>query len=94
MHLVLVGVHWGDNDRTKGDTVQTLPVAVTPKRSIRIDDSLWEAATARAKERRESVVDVVRRALIAYVERTCATCGSSWIAPVDACPTCEREAGR
>lgn len=43
-------------------------VAITPKRSIRIDDELWQAATERAKARRESVVDVIRRALLAYVE--------------------------
>lgn len=48
--------------------MQTASVAVTPKRSIRIDDELWQAASDRAKDRRESVVDVIRRALLAYVE--------------------------
>lgn len=55
-------------------------MAITPKRSIRIDDELWRAATETARKRRESVVDVIRRALIGYVEdhaerRAAAACG-------------------
>lgn len=48
--------------------MQDAPVAITPKRSIRIDDELWDQAVEKAKDRRESVADVVRRALLAYVE--------------------------
>lgn len=41
---------------------------ITPARNVRVDDELWEAALAQAKVRRETVSDVVRRALLAYVE--------------------------
>lgn len=41
---------------------------VTRKHGIRIDDELWELATAKARRRRESVAAVIRRALLAYVE--------------------------
>lgn len=44
------------------------PVPVTKIRTVRVDDELWEAAQARAADRRESVADVIRRALLAYVE--------------------------
>ena len=40
----------------------------TKGRKIRIDDELWQAALAKAATRRETVSDVVRRALLAYVE--------------------------
>ena len=50
--------------------MQTASVPVTPKRSIRIDDELWDAAASKAKDRRESVADVIRRALLAYVEES------------------------
>jgi hypothetical protein len=40
-----------------------------PRRSIRIPDELWHAALAAAAERKESVPDVVRRALDRYVRR-------------------------
>jgi hypothetical protein len=40
----------------------------TPVRHIRIDTELWEAAKTKAASRRESVPDVIRRALLAYVE--------------------------
>lgn len=50
--------------------MQTASVAVTPKRSIRIDDELWQAATEKAKDRREAVADVIRRALLAYVSES------------------------
>ena len=39
----------------------------TPPRSVRIPDDLWHAAMAAAQARGESVTDVVRRALTAYV---------------------------
>lgn len=42
----------------------------TPRRSVRVDDELWVRAQAKAKDRRESVADVIRRALLAYVEET------------------------
>lgn len=39
----------------------------TPLRSMRISDELWELAKARAHVERETVTDVVRRALEEYV---------------------------
>ena len=39
----------------------------TPARAVRIGDALWNAAQQRAKERGESVSDVIRRALTRYV---------------------------
>lgn len=41
----------------------------TPARSIRVPDALWEAAQAAAEENGESVSDVVRKALEAYVKK-------------------------
>ena len=43
-------------------------VPETKVRTVRVDDELWEAAQAKAKRRRESVADVIRRALLAYIE--------------------------
>jgi predicted HicB family RNase H-like nuclease len=43
--------------------------AHTPLRSIRVPDATWQAAQVKAKERGESVSDVVRRALERYVKR-------------------------
>ena len=43
-------------------------VPVTKIRTVRVDDELWEAAQEKAKRRRESVADVIRRALLAYIE--------------------------
>lgn len=40
----------------------------TPHRTIRIDDALWDAAQAKARERKESVSDVIRRALELYAD--------------------------
>ncbi len=40
----------------------------TKNRGIRVDDELWDAATDAARENRETVSDVVRRALIQYVK--------------------------
>ena len=40
----------------------------TKVRTVRVDDELWEAAQAKAKRRREAVADVIRRALLAYIE--------------------------
>lgn len=45
---------------------QTEPVAETKIRTVRVDDALWTAAQEVAHERRESVADVIRRALLAY----------------------------
>lgn len=47
---------------------ETAAMAETKVRGVRIDDQLWEAAQAKAQQRRESVADVIRRALLAYVE--------------------------
>jgi hypothetical protein len=52
----LVGVA---NDPSYGDR----------RRTIRISDELWQAALATAAERKESVPDVVRRALARYVRQ-------------------------
>lgn len=41
----------------------------TPRRTIRVPDSLWDAAAAKAAERGESLSDVLRRALERYVKR-------------------------
>lgn len=50
------------------DTVSRVPnTPGTPRRTIRIPDDLWDAATAKAEERGESVSDVIRRALERYV---------------------------
>lgn len=49
-------------------TVQNQAVAETTKRGVRVDDDLWERAQKKARDRRESVADVIRRALLAYVE--------------------------
>jgi antitoxin component of RelBE/YafQ-DinJ toxin-antitoxin module len=43
-------------------------MAETKIRGVRIDDDLWEAAQAVARQRRESVADAVRRGLLAYVK--------------------------
>lgn len=43
-------------------------MATTKVRTVRVDDPLWEAAQAKAAKRRESVADVIRRALLDYVD--------------------------
>lgn len=40
----------------------------TKIRGVRVDDELWQRAQAKAAGRREAVADVIRRALLAYVE--------------------------
>lgn len=47
---------------------QTKPVPETKIRTVRVDDELWQDAQKVAKARRESVADVIRRALLAYVK--------------------------
>ena len=42
----------------------------TPIRTVRVGDSLWEAAQDAAAQRGETVSDVVRRALEEYVAQT------------------------
>ena len=39
----------------------------TPLRAVRVDSPLWAAARAKAAENGETVSDVIRRALEAYV---------------------------
>jgi predicted HicB family RNase H-like nuclease len=39
----------------------------TPKRSVRVPQDLWDAVKAKAKDRGESVTDVVIRALKLYL---------------------------
>jgi Arc/MetJ family transcription regulator len=41
----------------------------TPQHTVRIDDELWDAAQRIAARRRETVSDVVRRALVEYVDK-------------------------
>ena len=43
-------------------------MANTKSRGIRVDDELWDSATAAARENRETVSDVIRRSLIQYVK--------------------------
>lgn len=42
----------------------------TVARTVRVPDELWDAVTAQARERGETVSDVVRRALKRYVQHT------------------------
>jgi hypothetical protein len=39
----------------------------TPKRGVRVADDLWHAAKRAAKDRGETITDVIRRALEEYV---------------------------
>ena len=48
--------------------MHTDQVAETRVRTVRVDDKLWETAQEVAKQRRESVADVLRRALVDYCE--------------------------
>lgn len=41
----------------------------TPLRAIRVPDDLWKAAKAVAKERGETLSDVMRAALVEYVRK-------------------------
>lgn len=43
-------------------------MAATPLRSVRVNDALWSRASETARERGETVTDVITRALSAYVE--------------------------
>lgn len=43
-------------------------MATTPVRHVRIDEELWTAVQEKAARRRETAADVIRRALLAYVE--------------------------
>lgn len=45
------------------------PETHTPLRSVRVEDELWTAAREVAKERGETLSDVVRDALARYVKR-------------------------
>jgi len=48
---------------------QNETVPVTKLRNIRVDDDLWQRAQVIAKERRETLSAVLKRALVEYVER-------------------------
>lgn len=52
----------------------------TKIRGVRVDDELWDAAKTKATSRRETVADVIRRALLAYIEDGSCTCEP--VAPV------------
>lgn len=40
--------------------------AGTTRHTVRVDDALWSAATARAKERGDTISQVIRLALMVY----------------------------
>ena len=42
----------------------------TPRRSIRIDDELWEKAQGIASQRDENLSDIIRKALEAYIKES------------------------
>jgi predicted transcriptional regulator len=42
---------------------------ITPAHTVRVDSELWRAAQTIAYERGETVSDIARRAIIAYVRR-------------------------
>jgi hypothetical protein len=42
---------------------------LTPRRTVRISDEVWQAAQKRAAERDESVSEVIREALVKYAKR-------------------------
>jgi predicted HicB family RNase H-like nuclease len=39
----------------------------TPTHTVRIDDDLWRAAMNKAHDQGETLTDVIRRALVAYL---------------------------
>lgn len=39
----------------------------TPKHGVRVPDDLWQAVKVKAKQRGETITDVVLRALIRYL---------------------------
>lgn len=41
----------------------------TPQHTVQIDDELWDAAQRIAAKRRETVSDIVRHALVKYVDK-------------------------
>jgi hypothetical protein len=43
-------------------------VRKTPQRTVGVDDELWQKAQRKARRRREKVSDVLRRALVEYVD--------------------------
>lgn len=47
----------------------------TPTRTVRVPDVVWDAALAKARERGETLSDVMRRALIRYAVTDAATQG-------------------
>jgi hypothetical protein len=40
----------------------------TPRRAVRIPDALWTAALTQAKDRGENLSDIIRAALVDYIE--------------------------
>lgn len=49
-----------------GRSVPFVPDRRTTVRSVRVDDDLWEAAARVAARNRETIADVIRRALLAH----------------------------
>jgi predicted transcriptional regulator len=43
-------------------------MTTTKIRNVRVDDELWDRVKVKAAGRRETVADVIRRALLVYVE--------------------------
>jgi predicted CopG family antitoxin len=54
---------------TPGSVVPMPNTPGTPRRTIRISDDLWDAATAKAAERGESLSEVIRKYLIRYARK-------------------------
>lgn len=53
-------------ERTAGGVRRLTASSGTPRRTVRVDDELWQAAAARAAERGEDLSAVIRRALAEY----------------------------
>lgn len=51
------------------DSLRRVAKPVMIMRSLRVPESLWEAARAKAEERQENISDVLREALERYVKR-------------------------
>lgn len=56
-------------DVNTSDTVRRVAKPPMVMRSIRVPAKLWEAAKSKADEREESISDVLREALEAYLRR-------------------------
>lgn len=55
-------------DAITGGSVSAMEPIRTPQRTVRISDRIWKAAQEKAQQRGERVSDVIRLALIRYIE--------------------------